>query len=189
MNDERANRRESEGYRLLTARLAEDAEKSATALESLRRGLVRYFERHGSRSTAEDGAHEALRRLAARLGEGHAVDDLPRFALGIARNILREGWRRDAREAQALLDMSRAEPGDACDESAVSVYEDCLRELPPQKRSLLEEYYRHAGAGKSAWRERLAATRGVSLNALRIQVFRAREELRDRMKARARDGR
>ncbi len=189
MNDDPAKRRESEGYPILLVRLDEDPQRAATALEALRRGLVRYFERHGNRAAAEDGAHETLRRLAARLGDGQEIADLPRFALGIARNVLREGWRRESREARALHELSHSDRAAASDESAFATYEDCLRGLAPAKRALLEEYYRHAGAGKSAWREALAAARGLTLNALRIQVFRVREELRNRLKARAREGR
>lgn len=181
MNDVPSNTREQDGYRLLLLRLDEDPGRATEALSSLRRGLVRFFERHGSRVSAEDAAHETLGRLATRLGDGHEVADVSRFAIGIARNVLREGWRRDGREARGLLEMSRADHGASDDGAEFAAYERCLRELSPDKRALLEDYYRRAGAGKHDWREQLAARRGVTLNALRIQVFRLREELRRRL--------
>jgi DNA-directed RNA polymerase specialized sigma24 family protein len=82
----------------LLARLGPDAERAGSAYEHLRRTLMSFFAWRGA-ATPEDCADETLDRLAARLDDGVAVEDVPRFARGIARMVLLERWRRPERAA------------------------------------------------------------------------------------------
>jgi DNA-directed RNA polymerase specialized sigma24 family protein len=72
--------------------------------------------------------------------------------------------------------VAQAPPPDA---RLWSCFDRCLAELGPDRASLLVAYYSAARTPNRAWRAHLAASRGLSLNALRIRVFRARETLRE----------
>ena len=161
----------------LLARLGPDREAAAGEYQRLHRRLLAFFESHGSIEPGCD-ADETLDRLAGKLREGHVIRDVPAYLHGLARNVLRERWRRARREEgarDALRAVAQAPPPDA---RLWSCFDRCLAELGPERASLLVAYYSAARTPNRAWRAQLAASRGLSLNALRIRVFRAREALR-----------
>jgi DNA-directed RNA polymerase specialized sigma24 family protein len=167
---------------LLLARLGTDPDAAGGEYRRLHRRLVVYFESHGSLEPGRD-ADDTLDRLARKLGEGHVIRDVPAYLHGLARNVLRESWRRARRERagnEAMATRTPSEP--AADEVLWRCFERGLAELEPASRELLLAYYSAAQTPNRAWRKQLAATRGLSLNALRIRVFRAREDLRERLR-------
>src|SRR6185295_15265897 len=100
--------------------------------ERLRRRLLLYFQVQAP-TDAEAAADETLDRLARRLDEGTAIDNLPLFALGIARNVLRE-LRARGRRADAAVQMLAASAdetgGDDGDRSAeLDALRTCLQGL------------------------------------------------------------
>jgi DNA-directed RNA polymerase specialized sigma24 family protein len=163
----------------LLTRLGPDAEQAGLAYEHLRRALVSFFAWRGA-ATPEDCADETLDRLATRLDGGVAVEDVPRFARGIARLVLLEHWRRPE---------SRGVPLDAVGSGPATVTEApgeddvrecldrCLDELPPESRDLILEYYGGEGRGRIDRRKRMAEALRVSENALRSRAQRVRDEL------------
>jgi DNA-directed RNA polymerase specialized sigma24 family protein len=163
----------------LLARLDPDAERAGAAYEDLRRALVSFFTWRGA-LTPEDCADETLDRLAARLDDGVAVNDVPRFAHGIARLVLLEHWRRaDARRAP-LEDVPPGPGREAPEDEAVHACLDrCLASLPAEARDLILRYYAADGGGRIAERKRLAASLGVSESGLRNRA----QRLRDRLEA------
>jgi hypothetical protein len=88
----------------LLARLGPDADRAGTAYEDLRRALMSFFRWRGA-STPEECADDTLDRLAARIQDGVAVDDVPRFARGIAR---RSPCSRHPRRRWGPLSWARA---------------------------------------------------------------------------------
>jgi DNA-directed RNA polymerase specialized sigma24 family protein len=166
----------------LLARLGTDPDVAGGEYRRLHRRLVAFFESHGSLEPGRD-ADETLDRLARKLGEGHVIRDVPAYVHGLARNVLRESWRRAGRERAGREAMAtRPPPEPAADGALWRCFERCLAELEPAPRELLLAYYSAAQTSNRAWRAELAATRGLSLNALRIRVFRAREDLRERLR-------
>jgi DNA-directed RNA polymerase specialized sigma24 family protein len=166
----------------LLNRLGPDAERAGAAYEHLHRALVSYFSWRGA-TTPEECADETLDRLARRLDEGVVIEDLGRFARGIARLVLLEHWRRpDARRAS--LDEA-AEGGVAPDEAADEAADEalleclggCLDELPSEGRDLILEYYAAEGRRRIDTRKRLARTLGLSESALRNRAQRLRDRL------------
>ena len=162
----------------LLTRLGPDAERAGFAYEHLRRALVSFFAWRGA-ATPEDCADETLDRLATRLNDGVAVEDMPRFARGIARMVLLEHWRRpDARGVPLEELASGPAMEEAPDDAALPQCLDrCLDELAPDSRDLILEYYGGEGRSRIDRRKRMAQALGVSENALRSRAQRLRDQL------------
>lgn len=166
--------------RLLT-RLGPDAERSGAAYEHLRRALVSFFAWRGA-ATPEECADETLDRLAARLDEGTAVEDVPRFARGIARLVLLEHWRGPNARTVPLSNLGAAHPVAAetrIDDALPECLHRCLGELAPDSRDLILEYYGAEGRSRIDQRKRIAQALGVSESALRNRAQRLRDRLED----------
>jgi DNA-directed RNA polymerase specialized sigma24 family protein len=163
----------------LLDRLGPDRERAAAAYENLQQTLVKFFDWRGARSP-EECADETLDRLARRLDEGSPVDDVKSFALGIARLVLLEHWRRPETrmvpaEEAGLDDLAAPEPWE--DSPRLACLERCLEELPREARELVLGYYVSERRAKIDNRRRLAAALGLSDNALRSRVQRLRDRL------------
>jgi DNA-directed RNA polymerase specialized sigma24 family protein len=162
----------------LLTRLGPDAERAGSAYEHLRRVLVSFFAWRGA-AIPDECADETLDRLAKRLEEGAVVEDIPRFARGIARLVLLEHWRRP--DARALpLDAGapdRVAAESAPDEALAECLDHCLGELPPGGRDLILEYYLAEGRLRIDTRKRMAQALGVSESALRNRAQRLRDQL------------
>jgi DNA-directed RNA polymerase specialized sigma24 family protein len=162
----------------LLSRLGPDADSAGRAYESLRRALVGFFTWRGA-STPEECADETLDRLAARLGEGVDVRDVPRFARGIARLVLLEHWRRPDAQSSSLEERperAMAECGPA-DEVLHLCLDRCLAELPPEGGKLIVDYYVAEGRTRIERRKEIARTLGLSDTALRNRAQRLRDRL------------
>ena len=163
----------------LLTRLDPDAERAGSAYEHLRRALVSFFAWRGA-ATPEDCADETLDRLATRLNDGVAVEDVPRFARGIARMVLLEHWRRPDVRGVPLEELGSgpATVTEAPDDDALPQCLDrCLDELAPESRGLILEYYGGEGRSRIDRRKRMAQTHGASESALRSRAQRLRDQL------------
>ena len=162
----------------LLRRLGPDADSAGLAYEALRRALVGFFTWRGA-ATPEECADETLDRLAARLAEGVEVQDVPRFARGIARLVLLEHWRRP--DAQRVALDERPEPAAAAgghgDQALHDCLDRCLSELPPDASKLILEYYVDEGRSRIERRREIARALAVSETALRNRAQRLRDRL------------
>ena len=162
----------------LLARLGPDAEAAGAAYEHLRRALVSLFTWRGA-STPEECADETLDRLARRLQQGETVDDVARYARGIARLVLLEHWRQAPPRTVPLDRIGTVHPsaGAAADDTLPACLERCLAEMEPEARELILGYYVAEGRTRIDRRKRLAAALGVSESALRNRAQRLRDRL------------
>jgi DNA-directed RNA polymerase specialized sigma24 family protein len=160
------------------ARLDPDTERAGAAYEALRRALIAFFAWRGA-GTPDELADEVLDRLAARLGEGVAVENVPRFARGIARLVLLEYWRRPDARPGSLDDGGVTHPfaADPPEDVLHGCLERCLSELPREGRELILGYYGAHGRLRIEGRKRLAAAVGASETALRNRAQRLRDRL------------
>ncbi len=166
-------------FATLLTRLGPDAEQAGSAYEHLRRALVSFFTWRGA-ATPEECADQTLDRLAARLDEGVRVEDLSRFARGIARLVLLEHWRGAEARAVPLRDLGSAHPVAAEtreDDALPDCLDRCLGELAPAGRDLILEYYGAEGRSRIDRRKAMAQARGVSESALRNRAQRLRDRL------------
>lgn len=168
------------GFRLLLSRLGTDDERAGVSFERIRRGLIKFFDWRGA-SWPEECADMTLDRLARKIEQGVAVVDVAAFAYGIARLVLQEALRSDARRESLDVEPpvdSLADPSER--EALYRHLEICLGRLPEGGRELVLAYYA-AGSGRSKIqsRRRLAHELRLSDNALRSRVQRLRERLEE----------
>lgn len=158
------------------------------AYETLRRRLIRFFRVYAP-AEADELADVTLDRLARKIHEGTEVVNVPLYALGIARMVLHEtrarGARRRNAEADPTLIPDDADgPAAAEIEAALAALSACLDTAGAEARALILPYYGADGAERIATRQRLAAARGISLNALRNRALRLRDALEECVRAR-----
>ena len=160
----------------LLAALDPDPERAAEIYEDIRRKLVRLFEWRRCESP-EDLADKVIDRVAKKILEGVPVQSLGYF-YGVAHLIYMEDWRRAAREQRALErgDWPPRQPEDEPeDDRRLACLRRCLDQLPDDEKKLLRRYYQ--GENNIRNRKDLCQERGISINALRIQVHRVRRKL------------
>lgn len=175
-----------EAFDKLLSALGPDRESAGAVYEELRQRLLRFF-RWESCPQAEDCADEVLNRLASKLLEGERILNPVAYSGGIARLVLKETNRRQAREQQLPL----AGPVDVASPAFVSNLEEsqveasktrqcfdrCFGELPSESRHMLLDYYRGEASGRIAIRQQMASRLEISLNSLRNRALRLREKL------------
>jgi len=176
------------GYERLLRRLDDDEARAGAALDRLRRTLVRFFDWRGA-FWPEDCADETIDRVARKLSEGTAVIDVPAFCHGIARLVLHEAVRADAR--RAALDEADPPPVDTAEpraeEALLENLDRCLDDLPEGGRELVLAYYAEDGGGQRIRHRRDIARRtGLTDNALRSRVQRLRDSLEECVRRRVR---
>jgi len=167
------------GFEHLLACLDADADRAASEYERLRLTLVKFFDWRGAWAP-DECADETLDRLVLKLQSETTVDDIRRYARGIARLVLLERLRRQEQvpidRRPQLPDLRDTSPSDASD-PLHECFEQCLARLPAESRTLVLHYYGADGRGKIDDRRRLARSAGISPNALRSRVQRLRARL------------
>ena len=163
-----------------------DQQAQEKCLEVVRK-LACFFAGRGC-AEAEDLAMETVLRVAAKCRgvDGSHYAERTGYFYAVGRNVFHE-WRRDSlRESmkgEALrFELMRLPMPDAqswSDTEAVHrCLDQCLAKLTRRARRLILSYYGEEKAAKIEARRGLAAELGASLNALRIEVHRIRNTLR-----------
>jgi len=170
--------------------LAADRDEAARRYQALRARLIRFFESQAC-PLAEDCADETIHRAAAKLSEGVMIeaDDPYIYLRGVARNVLREQWRKHARSASlddlppgatpaitpAGIERRDEETNER--ERKLQCLEKCLGALPDEARKIFLDYHREQAATKIDQRAEMAARLGIDITALRNRVTRQRKKL------------
>ncbi|MDR9900991.1 hypothetical protein G7B40_042220 [Aetokthonos hydrillicola Thurmond2011] len=176
-----------EAFEKLLDAIGPDREQAGTAYEELRLRLIRFFRWEGC-PNGEDCTDEVLNRVAAKLTAGERIANPVAYAGGVARLVLKETNRKQAREMQQPLagPVDRAvQPSFAreLEESGeqparrLRCFEQCLGDLPGESQQFLLEYYRGEAALRIRNRQRMATRLNISLNSLRNRALRLREKL------------
>jgi len=164
--------------RLLTL-LDDDADRAAAAYEHLRRSIEKYFDWHAA-WPPEECADETLDRLTQKIGNETPIDDVRRYAHGIARLVLLE-WQRRPKLVSIDETHDPSTPWPAAeadgDDRLQDCFDRCLAALPVESRKLVLEYYVAEQRTKIENRRRLARSLTLSDNALRSRVQRVRDRL------------
>lgn len=129
---------------------------------------------------ADQLADEVLDRMARRIAEGSSIETTPEnFALGIARNVAREDWKRPQPRPQEIDWNRLAAPAPNQDEeAALRCLDHCLDQLSPDNRSSILRFYAVSnGREKISNRAMLARELGIDANALRVRMHRLRSAL------------
>jgi DNA-directed RNA polymerase specialized sigma24 family protein len=172
-------------FEKLLAAFDPDREQAAESYVLARSMLVFYFESRG----AFDGdslADDTLNRVALRLEEGLEVPrtEFQHYLYGVARNVLREYWRKAAK-TERLEDRPVArepsfdprEPEGPDPEVHLRCVRHCVAELDAEDREIIHRYHAAQGRARADVRKSLADRLGIGLNALRIRTYRIRRAL------------
>ena len=168
-------------FEKLLARLAPDREAGAREYEVIRRKLVDFFDRRHA-AAPEALADEAIDRAARRLFEGEDVQHVRAYFYGIARRVLLESHKKQARERASvpeLLGRARSASGEDDTEDRVECLKRCLQELPAESRELIVGYYHGRGVSHLAERKDLAQRLGLTYVTLKTRAHRVRNRLRE----------
>jgi RNA polymerase sigma-70 factor (ECF subfamily) len=129
----------------------------------------------GSLPEAEEAVQEALARAWERSDRGERVDSLNAWVAVVARNILRDRFRRLRFERRAQVRLLK---GDAADRSGLAMTDarmdlvQALRALPVRQReALVLRYFGDLAVGD------LARAMRMNENAAKALLFRARRAL------------
>lgn len=171
-----------EAFDKLMLCLDSDREVAGEKFLQIRRNLVRYFEGRGC-ALAEDHADETTNRVAKRVYEGEAIQDINSYFFGAARMVLLEVLKEREREQKAFNELPQFElvQPDIEEveetEQKISCLNKCLQTLPLESRELITQYYQGERRDKIENRQRLANGLGIPLQALRSRAVRLREKL------------
>jgi RNA polymerase sigma factor (sigma-70 family) len=156
--------------------LSPDAVEAARKYKTLHQGLTKVL-RHWGCSEAEELADETINRVAAKVRKlrRRYKGNPERYFFGVAKKVCQE-YKRKAQKWTTLNDDSQPVPSSKpTDELAYKCFENCMQKLVPQQRELVTLYYRDRAP---AQRERLARHLGITIEALRVRVFRIVKDLR-----------
>jgi RNA polymerase sigma factor (sigma-70 family) len=121
-----------------------------------------------------------LNRCARRIADGEPIRDIGTYAIGVARMLIREKGREQAREPRPLADAPEPrvlppEPDDL--EMRAECLRQCLTHLPIADREIILSYYRGEKGEKIRTRKQLTRQFGVPASTLRMRALRLREKL------------
>jgi DNA-directed RNA polymerase specialized sigma24 family protein len=177
------------GFQGLLDWLDEDADSAGQRYMEMRHRMVLYFDRKNCISP-DELADETLNRVARRLEEEGAItSDAPaQYCYIVARFVLLESLRNQQRHeplneglwlhsTTGVVGMSEASEEQQEKESRLSCLEKCIGILEAGDRELIVGYYHGEQRAKINNRKAMAATLGISINALSIRACRIRDKL------------
>jgi len=175
-------------FRRLLSWLDEDASSEGQRYLEIRRRLVAYFDRKNCLAP-DELADETLNRVARRLEEEDAIEtETPaKYCYTLARFVFMEYLREARKSLDALEEMQRGQDRndaltvevDAEKERMLNCLERCTRKLEPANRELITRYYIGRERVKIENRRALAASLGITTNALSIRACRIRDKLEE----------
>lgn len=168
-----------EAFDKLLAAFDADREIAGKKYLDLRDNLIRLFEWRGC-PFPEDHADETVNRVARKISEGEMVREPAQYAIGVARMLLLEIRKEQAKQQSALSELvntadttyefEELEPRVAC-------LERCLQSLSAENRELIVHYYQGEKSAKIENRKSLTDRFKVPINTLRMRALRLREKL------------
>ena len=160
--------------------LSGDREEAGAQYEMIRRKLVRFFEWRTVES-AEEYADETINRVARRIDEGQAIDNIISYVYGVARLVYLEALKQRERAPVALdqapQSLRQKAPEESDPDVRVMCLDRCLDSLTAENRTLIVDYYQEERRTKIERRQELADRLHIQLNALRIRAHRIRVSL------------
>ena len=154
--------------------LDSDREQAGIKYEQIRSSLIKIFTGRGCLD-AEELADETINRVTRKINDikSDFRGDPALYFFGVAKMLLLEYMRRKPpQNPPPPPDSGRAELEYRC-------LERCIERLSEEDRALLLREYGAKGRTQAERRKALADELGISLNALRIRVYRIRVALKE----------
>jgi DNA-directed RNA polymerase specialized sigma24 family protein len=150
-----------------------DRERAGFLYEQIRWRLVAILAARGC-ALAEELADETIDRVARRVTDIHETyrGDKALYFLGVMNNVHHEYLRRPPppRLIQPDEDVEAREEVHLC-------LDNCLAQLAPYSRQLIERYYAENKQAKIDLRKVIAREMGIKASSLRLRALRIREKL------------
>lgn len=171
-----------ENFEEILAWLNPDREIAATIYVQLRHDLAKIFTFRGC-ADPEGLTDEVFDRVAKKLHEilPTYVGDPRLYFRGVANNVVKEDLKRA--KAQVSLEESKlpepmtTEHNEDDTEDIEECLRSCLQKLSAENRKLLVEYFAKQKQAKIDHRSELAHQLGISVENLRVKVYRIRVSL------------
>lgn len=172
-----------DAFAKLLSVLAEDRDQAGHRYETIRAGLVRFFEWRGC-DGAESLADETIDRVSRKLDGGEPIDGGGAYFYAVARNVLKEQVRSRLRRER--LRRAIPPPSGAAwehpllagsERERLACLDRCLQTLADEERELIRRYYGAEPAERAADHARLAQRLGISAGNLRVRAYRLRRAL------------
>lgn len=171
----------SESLKKLLGALSGDEAEAAQLYTNLRGSLVRFFQLKGI-SEADKAADETIDRAANKINEGAEIEDLTKFAFGVARFVFLESLRREQSRARAVNEFYLKDSASVEFEESneIEAFRECFKKLYDHERELLLRYFEDLPADELfARRQQLAERERIEMNTLRNRISRLRKRLED----------
>ena len=180
-----------ETFNKLLAHFDPDTNRAGEMYESVRNGIIKYFECRGC-GPAHELADETIDRAAQRIVEGAPIREgsFSAYFYGVARNVFHEHLRSPDRNQSSieLLPLHKHPSEDPIQstrrqseydelERRLSCLESCIGQLAPEARGMMLTYYQGKERVRINNRKQLAEALGLPINGLRIRVHRHRAKL------------
>ncbi len=154
-----------------------DRERAGQRYEEIRCKIILMLARRGCWE-AEELADETMNRVGDKvvteIGESYVGEQLHYFR-AVAHKVHQEWWK-DLRNCDYVRPMPPPDPPEEKERSSRCL-DGCMEHLSPDERELMIEYFRDDKRAKIDRRKKLAESRGVALNTLRMQVHRIKTAL------------
>jgi RNA polymerase sigma factor (sigma-70 family) len=167
----------NEEFEKLLLWLDRDRESAGRTYEQIRLRLIKIFYARKCH-LAEELADETINRVtkkAASLLESYEGEPALYF-FAVARNVYLEFTRRP-KTVEIPVYIQAQESSNALREANYECFSYCLQRLDSEERDLILRYHQSEKHAKTDSRQNLALQFGVSLENLRVRVYRTRRKL------------
>jgi DNA-directed RNA polymerase specialized sigma24 family protein len=157
-----------------------DRELAGQKYETLRLGLVRFFEWRGC-AFPEDHADEAIDRVARKIVQGEEIRNIHSYAIAVARFVFLEVVKEREKNQAALTQLphEQLKLEHPAEDERLECVRRCLQALAPESSQLIMAYYQDDGRNKIEVRKKLAQQLGISPHTLRMRLQRLRSKLEE----------
>ena len=160
-----------------------DSDSAASEYKILRQTLISFFKKRecADAEFLADATIERVAELLPRFGDELPANPL-RYCYGVAKYMHKEYVSKEVLRRGGDVTDAHPDPYDhlrtADQEILDRCLSTCLLKLDPSKRDTFTRYYLVDPQTKCAIRQSLADQLGINIKALRLQMFRLKEELR-----------
>ena len=146
------------------------------AYRELRHTLILFFAWNRV-NDPDELADETIFRIVQSSAESTEINNLPAFAHTVARHVLNERRRDQARAARASAQETGPAVGVAEKERLLNCLDKCRKRLSRAERELIAIYHFGEKEKTIPTRKKLAEKLGMTEAALRLRAFRVRKRL------------
>lgn len=170
----------NESFEYFLQSLSTNETEAGVAYTKLRDSLVRFFQLKGD-AEPETAADETIDRVALKFSQNSKIDNLTKYSFGVARLVFLERLRRNQKEKNShdgFYANKALFSADTIENDEFLFYRECFQSLPEPDRRFLERYFMELpNAQQNENRKKMIDEFGVSVNNLRLKIFRLRKRL------------